>query len=360
MLPNNAERDTLQYHLGPTTHHTVYEAEIVGLTLGLHLLSKIGRPLHSLTAIGSDSQATIRALNNQRPHPAHYLLDHVHSAAERLHMKQDRLINAAERRSAVRKGRPWSARTRKVIDLQIHWTPGHVDFGPNERADEIAKSAAQGTSSAPDLLPAFLRRKPLPASIPALRQEHLTALQKRWKQRWKKSPRYPAMNVIDKSLPSKKFLKLIEYLDRRRSAIVAQLRTNHSSLNQHLFRIHCSETPSCPHCGGLTVETVRHYLLECPHYQFERHCHFRRKLKRKAESLSHILSSPDALLHLIRYIHATKRFKTTAESARRLTAEIVQDGFACNRHPGRRPNRLLFTNIQPPHQPQTPSSSPPT
>jgi len=29
--------------------------------------------------------------------------------------------------------------TRGVIDLQLHWTPGHVDFPPNERADEIAK-----------------------------------------------------------------------------------------------------------------------------------------------------------------------------------------------------------------------------
>ncbi|KAF8065222.1 hypothetical protein FPV67DRAFT_1387840, partial [Lyophyllum atratum] len=87
----------------------------------------------------------------------------------------------------------------------IHWTPGHVDFGPNERADEVAKLAAQGHSSDANRLPVYLRCKPLPASIPALRQDHLDALRKRWKQRWKKSPRYSAINAIDRSLPSKKF-----------------------------------------------------------------------------------------------------------------------------------------------------------
>ncbi|KAF8154759.1 hypothetical protein B0H34DRAFT_615375, partial [Crassisporium funariophilum] len=112
-------------------------------------------------------------------------------------------------------------------------------------------------------------------------------------------------------------LRLVQSLDRRRSAIVAQLRTGHIPLNRYLFRIHRSETLSCPHCGGLTPETVQHYLLLCPHYQHERHRHLRRTLGRKAESLPYILSSPDALAHLLRFVHATKRFNTTADSAQR-------------------------------------------
>ncbi|KAF5386072.1 hypothetical protein D9615_002179 [Tricholomella constricta] len=284
-----------------------------------------------------DSQATIRALRNQKPHPAHYLLDHVHTAAEKLHVKQDRIARASERRAALRRGNPWTDRSRRVIDLQIHWTPGHVDFGPNERADEIAKSAAQGSSSPPSTLPVYLRHKALPISIPALRQEHLANLQKRWKQRWKKSPRYPVIHAIDKSLPSRKFLKLVASLDRRQSALIAQLRTGHSPLNQHLFRIHRSETPSCPHCQGITPETVRHFLLVCPHYQFERHHHLRRNLRRKAESLSHLLSSPDALKHLLRFIHATKRFKSAAETVRHLAAERAQQRQNRPQHPTHQP-----------------------
>ncbi|KAF5367638.1 hypothetical protein D9615_010583 [Tricholomella constricta] len=86
LFVNGIEKASLKYHLGPITKHTVYEAEIVGLTLGLHLLTSTSRQLHSITAIGSDSQATIKALGNQKPHPAHYLLDHVHTAAEKLHV----------------------------------------------------------------------------------------------------------------------------------------------------------------------------------------------------------------------------------------------------------------------------------
>ncbi|GLB41456.1 putative encoded by [Lyophyllum shimeji] len=237
------EEASLQYFLGPMSRHTVYEAEIVGLTLGLHLLTTFSRRLRSLTVIGSDSQAVIKALCNQRPHPAHYLLDHVYDAAEKLHVKQDRIARATARRAAINSGSEWTDRTRRVIDLQVHWTPGHVDFAPNERADEIAKEAARGASSPPNLLPPYLQRKPLPASIPALRQEHLTALRKTWRQRWERSPRFARINAIDPSLPSKKFLKLVEHLDRRRSALIAQLRTGHIPLNQHLFRIRRAESP---------------------------------------------------------------------------------------------------------------------
>lgn len=297
------------------SEHTVYEGEIVGLTLALHLLTKLGSQFHAPIIVGTDSQAVIKALNNQRPHPAHYLLDEVHNAAEKLHARQHKLRNAAAYKEARHNGETWSDRTRNVIDLQIHWTPGHVGFEPNERADEIAKQAAQGVSSDSKLLPVYLRKHPLPQSIPALRQEHLAHLRKQWKSRWKKSPRFPRLNAIDKSLPSKKFLKLVDNLDRRQSAIIAQLRTGHTPLNQHLFRIRRSETPSCPHCQDITVETVEHFLFICPHYQHERHI-IRRKLRRKAESLPYLLSSPEAVKPLIRYIHATKRFQTQYKSAR--------------------------------------------
>jgi hypothetical protein len=53
----------------------------------------------------------------------------------------------------------------------MHWVPGHVDFAPNEKADEEAKKAAKGDSSDAKSLPKLLRKR-LPLSIPALRQSH--------------------------------------------------------------------------------------------------------------------------------------------------------------------------------------------
>jgi len=264
------------------------------------------------TLVGTDNQASLLALNNQKPHPAHYLIDHIHDTAEKLHAKQSYLCAPTITQ----------APTCKVIDLHLHWTLGHMDFPPNERADNLAKSAAQGSSSAPNLLPKFLQSKPLPFSISALRQENMTSIQKDWKRRWKASPCFPLIRSIDKLLPANAFLKLIDPLDRRQSAIIAQLHTGHSPLNHHLFRIRRSETPSCPHCLGITVETVSHYLFQCPHYQNEWH-YLRCKLKRKADSLSFLLSNPIATKPLLKYIHTTKWFSTQARSARRPPNPII-------------------------------------
>jgi hypothetical protein len=108
---------------------------------------------------------------------------------------------------------------------------------------------------------------------------------------------------------SKKYLRLISGLDRRQASILFQLRSGHIGLNHHLFCIRRSESPSCPHCRGITVETVKHYLMDCPFYAQERH-ELQRKLRRNAGSLSFLLSSPDAVLPLLKFVHATGRFKS--------------------------------------------------
>jgi ribonuclease HI len=126
-----------------------------------------------------DSQAIAKALKNQRSQSGHYLLDAIHLAAEHLQAKQDSLINGDERRQILAKGGRWKGKTKDVIDLQIHWVPGHCDFEPNECANEEAKSAAQGSSSDPRFLPHLLCKK-LPLSISALRQENSNKLKRRW------------------------------------------------------------------------------------------------------------------------------------------------------------------------------------
>ncbi|KIM90123.1 hypothetical protein PILCRDRAFT_59748 [Piloderma croceum F 1598] len=95
-----------------------------------------------------------------------------------------------------------------------------------------------------------------------------------------------------------------------------QLHIGHIPLNQDLFQIYCSETPTCPHCQGLTIETIHHYLFECPHYQHKWHILWQ-KLKQKADSLSFLLTKSEATKPLLSYINSTKHFKTQAISAHR-------------------------------------------
>ncbi|KNZ80188.1 hypothetical protein J132_06781 [Termitomyces sp. J132] len=267
--------------------------------------------------MGSDSQAVIKALKNQRPHPAHHLLDKAHSAAEALHRKQGHLIHTTQRRAVQGTGREKDLRSQGVIKLQVHWAPGHLDFGPNKCADKLAKEAAMGSLSPPHDLPVYLRTEPLPTSTTAVRQADLVASQVIWKRRWKKSTRSPFIRLLDRTLPSRSYLRLVSDLNQRRSALLTQLRTGHLPLNHHLFRIRRSESPTCPYCQGITVETVAHFLFQCPQYKHERHIHLVRPLKRKAESISLLLSSPAALKHLFRFTEATKRFPSSIDPAAR-------------------------------------------
>ena len=300
---------SLRYHLGPLTEHTVYESELIGLMLALHLLIGLTCQLLFTVIIGIDNQAAIRSLMNQKSKPAHYLLDKIHDATERLHQRQDQLQNKTTFQQARRQQQQLTAKSRNVVDLQIHWVPGHLDFSPNDKADELAKDAAAGNSSLPRDLPAFLR-KPLPVSVSALRQESKSKIQRRWARRWKTSPRCRHMGGIDKSVPSKKWMSLVKPLSRRQASLIMQLRTGQIGLNKHLHRIRRSDTPYCPNCNENAVETIHHFLFDCARYRSERSI-LHRKLRRRSHNLSYLLSHPAATLPLLKYVHSTGRLKQT-------------------------------------------------
>ena len=271
--------------------------------MGRYLLNSLSCRLTHSTVLGMDSQAVIKALQNQCLHSGHYILDAIHHAAEHLHAKQDGLINNVERQQTLAEGALWKGKTKGIVDLQLHWVPGHCDLEPNERADEEAKLATQGTSSDARFLPWLLCKKLL-LSISALRQENNKKLKKCWQRRWKNLERVNLRRSIDNSTPSKKYLRLIASLDHRQASIIFQLCSGHIALNQHLFCIHKAESPAYPWCQGITIETVKHYLLDCPYYQNRWHM-LQRKLCCNMRSLSFLLSSPVAVMPLLKFIHTT-------------------------------------------------------
>ena len=71
-----------------------------------------------------------------------------------------------------------AARTHEgMADVVMRWVPRHMDVHGNEMADEDAKKAARGESSAAASLPARLR-KSLPCSVAATKRAHLERLRK--------------------------------------------------------------------------------------------------------------------------------------------------------------------------------------
>ena len=122
-------------------------------------------------------------------------------------------------------------------------------------------------------------------------------------------PRYHCLHTIDKTAPSRNWLKLINKLPHKQAAVLLQLRTNHGGLNAHLFKIGHSPSPDCLHCPGVREE-VHHFLFVCPAYRYDRHP-LHRKFGRHAHDLSFLLTNKNAQKPLIRFIHDTHRLSQT-------------------------------------------------
>ena len=188
LYKNNHVLKSIQYKLGTPEEHTVYEVELVGIILALHLLMSLACQLVNMTLISLDNQAVILALSNQSPKPSHYLLDIIHDAIGRLHVKQDKLQNVTVFCNTIHQGNKLTPRANSVVDLQFQWVPGHKDFHPNEKADVNAKKAAKSTLNNMHELPKMLK-KPLPISTAVAHQMLKTRLLNRWTHHWKLSPR---------------------------------------------------------------------------------------------------------------------------------------------------------------------------
>ena len=228
LYKDNCIMKSLCYYLGPLTEHMIYELELVGLLLALHLLPQLTCHLLPSVIIGLDNQVAICSLTNQDSKPAHYLLDAIHDATERLHWCQDWLQYKDPFRWDWQWNQQHITKSNGIVDLQIHWIPGHLDFVPNDKANKLTKEAATENSSPPKDLPALLR-KPLPTSLSALHQESKAKI-----QHWKTSSRYRHMGRIDKSILSKKWMKLMKSLSHKQASIVMQLHTGHIGLNKCL------------------------------------------------------------------------------------------------------------------------------
>ena len=244
---NHEHVATMRYHLGNATDHTVFEAEAVGLILAAQLLLKHNAVTFPAT-IFADNQAVIRSSSKPSARPGHYLL-----------IRFRKLIRHVLERKDI-----------SDSEISLNWIAGHADILGNDLADKEARSAATGesrTSPGRTLPPAL--RNGLPSSLSTTKQYHEASLQRIWMDSWSKSPRHDHLNSIDPSTPSRAFMKLTKNASKKNTSIYTQLRTGHIPLNKHLHRFKRSDTPLCLQCDGSCMETVHHFLFDCPKYSRE-------------------------------------------------------------------------------------------
>jgi ribonuclease HI len=279
----------LKLHLGTTEQHTVYEAELVGMIMGLHLI-KTERRSKVSCALNVDNQAALVAIKSAMNKSGQHLAANLLQIAKQLHT----------RRGSSR------------FKLTFRWTAGHVGITGNEDADKEAKAAADGESSAKEDLPPYLRKK-IGYSLSAIRQARNDKLKHQWAATWARSPRYRRYRFQDVLTPySQKFLKYIsaEGISRKTASLIFQLRVGHAPINQYLHRFKKIDSPRCPACGH-PKETAEHYLLQCPKYAHERWPILQRSGGRPPK-LTRLLSTAKLLGPLANYIEATGRFDTSS------------------------------------------------
>ena len=282
----------LKLHLGTTGQHTVYEAELVGMILGLHLI-KTERRNTTKCVLNVDNQAALKSIKTKMNKSGQHLAAIVHQMAAKLH----------------------ESRGKNKFRLTFRWTAGHVEITGNEDADKLAKTAADGESSTKDTLPSCLRKE-IGYSLSASRQEHYEKLKHRWTESWTNSPRYRRARYPDLLTPhSQKYLKYISSQDipRKAASLIFQLRVGHAPTNQYLHRFKKVDSSRCPACGH-PKETTDHFLLHCPKYAHER-WPLLKAAGSKLPTVARVLSSPKLLLPLANFIEATDRFAIDPETA---------------------------------------------
>jgi ribonuclease HI len=132
VLVRNGELDkVLKVQLGRDTKHKVYEAELVGLQLALHLIQDTG--WIDSVAIFTDNQAVLKALQAGRT-----------ERLQNLFADLDLLLGKV-------------LRVHRGLQIDTRWIPGHKNVEGNKKADQAVKEAGDGSVSPQDRLPPHLQ-----------------------------------------------------------------------------------------------------------------------------------------------------------------------------------------------------------
>jgi ribonuclease HI len=265
---------TLKVYLGSDREHEVYEAEVIGLQLGLHLLAEECF-IHSV-AIYTDNQAVLRTIQSGKAKLIPYAFSNLNS-----------LLNKV-------------LKEHGGLRVDTRWIPGHEGVEGNEKADEAARDAGENGSSANDELPKHLKGA-IPINPTAAKRVFREGMESRWRDEMKGSPRLERLEALDPTFPSLKFFKKARELPRRHFAALVQLRLEHFPTAAYLYRFKKADTPDCPHCG-LRPQTAFHLLIGCQAFVEQRG---ERDLMLGPASRSYkaLLEPGTATRHLMRYLY---------------------------------------------------------
>jgi ribonuclease HI/exonuclease III len=280
---NSRPIKTLKAYMGTPMEHNSHEAEVVGGILAMWLISGTPETSRKRVSIYTDNQAFAIVANRPKATSGQYLLQDFASKANNSNAR-----------------------------IEVKWISSHSGVLGNERADKMAKEAAEGRANGRADLPHILRRT-LPINASASKQEQLERLKRRWREDWTSSPRRERIERIDDTFPFEGYRKRQYGLSREHASLLMQVRSRHLPLNAYLHKIKKAESKHCQACriepGDQTpAETIEHFIYNCDAYTDQRKTLIR-TIGASGIALKDVMLRKKHMKALAQYITRTGRFK---------------------------------------------------
>jgi ribonuclease HI len=270
--------DTRKVYLGTEEQFNVFTAEVIAFDLAAEI-AKASPPNFTKCIIYADSQAAIKGIVKPQKQSG-----------------QSIIISAIDNIESLQ--------SQRTMTIKITWIPGHRDIHGNETVDKHAKEAAKSKGNSGHV-PTTAHKSLKSSRLNTIKQ----AIDNDWDVAWKavKNDAKQLRRITSKR-HTQKGIKLYKAINTRHDvAQLARLRTGHCSLNQYLFRFGHADSPYCD-CDNQTIETVQHYLLQCPRYEIQR-ARLVTKVGIGGMWIEKLLGYPELIEHTLEYVKKTKRFK---------------------------------------------------
>ncbi|EED18390.1 hypothetical protein TSTA_121330 [Talaromyces stipitatus ATCC 10500] len=189
------------------------------------------------------------------------------------------------------------AALKTLMNLRHEGVPG------NKAADRAAKRAAL-MGARRQIVPGDLLSEGWTILAAAAKRRIRQSTKDAWERRWdKQKAGKPTKKLVTQ--PSKRTLQYWTFLRKATSSILIQLRTERIGLAHYLWRINRREQPYCAY--GLSGQSVRHILMECPLYENERGLMWSRiKGFRRTTDLQALLKEKKAAIAIAQFIIDTR------------------------------------------------------
>jgi hypothetical protein len=147
----------------------------------------------------------------------------------------------------------------RMIDVTLHWIPGHAGIEGNEKADKLARAATRKESEEPP------QRDGVPWYVVRLAMKRANLIAGHLPPKRAETGKFT--RKIDAAFRLGKSAELYQQPNSIEAAILTQLRTGKAFLNEYLHKIKASETALCE-CG--CVESIAHFLFVCRRWKQQR------------------------------------------------------------------------------------------